>query len=414
MELNIENFFNIIEVIFLIPFLYELNQILLLELKKRHTINSKFKLNILFYYHLLFGLIYYLYAFSNPSDSKAYFRRSDNFEGNWGQLFGTETTFIDFISYPFIHFMGFSYEMMMLLFTWIGYWGFVFGFLFFKENIKEKVKVFKKVDLLTLILFFPNMHFWSASLGKGALIFFGLMLFAFSITKPAQRIIGLIVSSILIFAVRPHMFFLLCLGSLYGLYFGKNMISKRYKIFGGIAILACLILLQDKILGVVNLNNSNNLIADFIAFTSQRSEDLSTATSGVNMAGYSLPEKIFTFWFRPLFLDAPGFLGILVSIENFVYLLLFAKIFRLNFFKFWKNAPSHVKSSLMVFILTSFAMTFVMSNLGIMIRQKTMIMYFMFFVIYYFLAYEKSNEVKLRLEKFNLIASSRNTTLLKF
>lgn len=411
MGLNIENIFNIVEVIFLIPFLYELNQILLLKLKNRYTFLSNFKMNVLFFYHLLFGLVYYLYALSNPSDSKRYFRVPSESNKAWIDFFGTETTFIDFISYPFINFMGFSYEMMMLLFTWIGYWGFVFGFLFFKENITEKVKVFKKVDLLTLILFFPNMHFWSASLGKGALIFFGLMLFAFSITKPANRKSGLIISSILIFAIRPHMFLLLCIASLYGLYFGKNLISKRYKIIGGATILAGLLLLQNKILGVVNLNDSNNLIADFLAFTSQRSQDLSGATSGVNMAGYSLPEKIFTFWFRPLFLDAPGILGVLVSIENFIYLLLFAKIFRFNFFKFWKNAPSHVKSSLMVFILTSFAMTFVMSNLGIMIRQKTMIMYFMFFVIYYFLAYEKSNDMKLRLEKLNMAAS--NKSLLK-
>jgi hypothetical protein len=34
-------------------------------------------------------------------------------------------------------------------------------------------------------------------------------------------------------------------------------------------------------------------------------------------------------------------------------------------------------------------MTFVMSNLGIIMRQKTMAMYFGFFVIYYFLAEEQ-------------------------
>jgi len=406
MHLDIETILRILEGVFLIPFLYEVNQKILNRLESEYFFFSKRRMNILFFYHLLFGLIYYIYAHSNPSDSIAYYTRTQNFEGSWLQLFGTETTFINFVSYPFIRF-GFSYEMMMLLFTWIGYWGFVLGFLFFKENIKEKVLVFKKVDLLTLILFFPNMHFWSASLGKGSLIFFGLMLFAFSISKPGKRKFGLLISSLLVFAIRPHMFLLLCAGGLYGVYFGKNLISKRNKIIGGAVVLAGLALLQNQILGVVNLNGSNNLWADFLAFSSKRSEDLSSATSGVNMAGYSFPEKVFTFWFRPLFLDAPGFLGVIVSIENFIYLLLFGKILKLNFFKFWKNAPSHVKSCLMIFILTSFAMTFIMSNLGIMIRQKTMIMYFMFFVIYYFLAYEKSNEVKLELERLRITASHK-------
>jgi hypothetical protein len=48
-----------------------------------------------------------------------------------------------------------------------------------------------------------------------------------------------------------------------------------------------------------------------------------------------------------------------------------------------------VKVSAITFLLSSFAMTFVMSNLGIIMRQKTMVMYFGFFVIYYFLAQEK-------------------------
>ena len=407
MELNLSLFLNIFDALLLIPFLFEINQWVFGKFDKKYSFFSIKKLNILFFYHLLFGLIYYLYAISNPSDSIAYFNRVKDFDGSWMNLFGTGTTFIDFISFPFVHSLGFTYEMIMLLFTWIGYWGFVLGFLFFKENIPLKVKIFKRIDLLTLILFFPNMHFWSASLGKGALIFFGLMLFAFSLSKFSRRKTGLIISFIIVFAIRPHMFLLLCAGCLYGLYFGKNLISKRKKIVTGLTIMLGLILLMEKILAVVDLNLSMHMFNDFLDFSSQRSENLSNATSGIDMSNYSLPERIFTFWFRPLFIDAPGILGILVSVENLIYLILFTKIFRSNFFKFWKKAPTQVKSCLMIFILTSIAMTFIMSNLGIMIRQKTMIMYFLFFVIYYFLAYEKSDIIKLELENLSISAKKR-------
>ena len=67
----------------------------------------------------------------------------------------------------------------------------------------------------------------------------------------------------------------------------------------------------------------------------------------------------------------------------------------------------------MIFFLTSLAMTFIMSNLGIMIRQKTMIMYFMFFVIYYFLAYEKSEDLKFKLERLSLTAGNKPFGTLK-
>jgi uncharacterized membrane protein (Fun14 family) len=245
------------------------------------------------------------------------------------------------------------------------------------------------------------MHFWTASLGKGSLIFFGLMLFAYSITKAKTRILGLVLGSLLVFYIRPHIFFLLAVGTLIGFMTGKDKIAWKMKLTVCGVILAGLFLLQEQILAVVNLNNSQNLIADFIQFTSNRSEALGSAGSGVNMAGYSLPEKIFTFWFRPLFFDAPGILGVIVSIENAIYLLLFLKIFRLNFFKFIKNAPVNVKMSLVLFLMTSFAMTFVMSNLGIIIRQKSMIMYFLFFVIYYFLAHEKSRSIGLKFESLS-------------
>ena len=33
--------------------------------------------------------------------------------------------------------------MMMILFSWLGYVGFLFAYLFFKENIPVKIKVFK-------------------------------------------------------------------------------------------------------------------------------------------------------------------------------------------------------------------------------------------------------------------------------
>ena len=51
-------------------------------------------------------------------------------------------------------------------------------------------------------------------------------------------------------------------------------------------------------------------------------------------------------------------------------------------------------------------MTFVMSNLGIIMRQKSMVMYYLFFVIYYYLAQKKYNRI-LRLRRLKK-ARARN------
>ncbi len=389
MEVLTLHFINISKVILLLLILFFVNQHIFSKLQLRHFFFKKKLMNLLSLYHLAFGVIYYVYAIFNRSDSVRYYNVPQKVDKEWFDFLGTETTFINFMSYPFINYLGFSYEMMMLLFTWVGFMGFVYAYLFFKENIPLDVKVFKKVDLLTLILFLPNMHFWTASLGKGALIFLGLMLFGYSISKPKERVIALLVGSLLVFYIRPHIFLILSIGSLLGFLTGLGRFTWKHKSIAIGLCLLSLLLLQNSILSVVNLENSDDLVSDFLKFTSNRADSLSDSGSGLNMAGYSLPEKIFSFWFRPLFFDAPGILGIIVSIENLIYILLFLKIVNLDFFKFLKLAPANVKMSLALFLITSFAMTFVMSNLGIIIRQKSMIMYFIFFVIYYYLAHEK-------------------------
>src|SRR5690606_1240428 len=144
---------------------------------------------------------------------------------DWGDHFGTSTTFIDFLSYPFVNYLSFNYEMMMVLFAWMGYLGFLYAYLFFRENIPIKITVFKRFDLLTLILFFPNMHFWTASLGKGAPIFLGLMMFSYAIKFPKKRIFTLLIGSTLIYFIRPHVFLFVAVGTVLGYMSGKEKIA---------------------------------------------------------------------------------------------------------------------------------------------------------------------------------------------
>jgi len=386
---------------FLILVLFLISQGLFSSLAKKHAFFSKKLMNQLFGYHIVFLGIYYSYTIFNRSDSVMYYLRPQNEARSWSEFFGTSTTFIDFMAYPFINFLGFNYEMMMVLFAWMGYLGFVYAYLFFRENIPVKITVFKNFDLLTLILFFPNMHFWTASLGKGAPIFLGLMMFAYAIKSPKSRLVTLILGSLLIYYIRPHVFMFVAVGTVLGYMSGKEKISFGRKLFIYIALIGGLVLVQDTILGVAGLEGSEDLIEGFEDFSEDRSASLGTSGSGVSMASYPLPLKFFTFWFRPLFFDAPGILGLITSVENLMYLLLFFKILKRDFITFIKNSTVVVKMSLVVFLLSSFAMTFVMSNLGIIMRQKSMVMYFAFFVIYYYLAQKKYDKI-MRLKRLRL------------
>src|SRR5687768_7102852 len=91
-------------------------------LKNKYRFIDSRLMKQLFFFHLLLAVVYYLYALFNPSDSWAYFSRVNlDFRGEgWAAYYGTSTTFIEFIGYPFIKFFGFSYEATMALFAFFG------------------------------------------------------------------------------------------------------------------------------------------------------------------------------------------------------------------------------------------------------------------------------------------------------
>lgn len=371
------------------------NAIIHASMARKFPFYDKILLNKVFLYHLFFFVVYFAYASFNPSDSESYYLKALNFNGDVSVLFKSGTTFIVYMAYPLVQ-LGCSYFSVMLFFSWLGYLGFLYAYVFFRENISVTVKVFGRYDLLTLLLFLPNMHFWSASLGKGAVIFMGLMMVAYAVKSPAKRIVPLLIGAFFVYMVRSHMLLFVIVGVLFGVLFGKDQkIGKGAKFLLIVAGIGFLTFGLKTVLGVAQLEDSENLIEDFQQFSTTRSGKLSTSGSGVNMANYPLPFKLFTFWFRPLFVDSPGAIGLFSSFENLIYLLLFAKISNKRFWRFLIKAPYVVKMAALTFLLTSIALTFVMSNLGIIMRQKAQVMYFGFFVIYYFLAYEQEQKRKI-------------------
>src|SRR5690606_24115676 len=122
----------------LLIFLYALNQGIFASMVKRHAWFSKKLMNQLFGYHLLFFIIYYIYASFHPSDSVSYFYRAVDASLGWLDHFYTSSRFIFVLAYAVVSYFKFRYETMMLLFSWFGYLGFVYVYLFFRENIPIK------------------------------------------------------------------------------------------------------------------------------------------------------------------------------------------------------------------------------------------------------------------------------------
>ncbi|TKK65025.1 hypothetical protein FC093_21210 [Ilyomonas limi] len=371
----------------LLIILYALTQPLLKVFKSKYRWFDMDLMQKLFWYHVFFALVYYVTVMNSRSDSVSYFERPQYAYSSWWEAFQTGTLFIEFVGYPFINFFHFSYEMMMLLFSWMGFWGFVYFYIFFKENVKYK-HYYEGYDLIMLFMFLPNMHYWTASLGKGSIIFFGMGMATYGLSKLKGRKLALIAGLAIVYYVRPHIFLFMGIAILVGLFTGKQDVPKYQKWLVLIGAAVALTLMYNTIISFVGLD-SDNLVGSFDQFSSTRAYELSSANSGIDISNYPLIFKLFTFWYRPLFIDSPGFTGIVVSIENVFYLLLSYKLWEKGFLKFFKVSSSLVKMSAVLFIGTSLALGETLSNMGIIVRQKSMVMYYLLFIIITYLDYKK-------------------------
>lgn len=377
------------------------------NLKRKYTFIDAGFLKQLFFYHLLLALAYYGYVLANPSDSIAYYDKVVlNYRGDsWASFYGTSTTFIEFIGYPFIKFMAFSYEAVMALFAFFGFLGFIYFYIFFKENIRFK-HTFLGFDLLTFIFLLPNLHFWSSSFGKGSIIFLGLGLYFFGVSQISRRWIALVIGGLIIYHVRPHIMLVILISSGIGFMFTTKGVSMSLRAVFLIGVGIAFFFIYEDVFRLVGIDQEE-AVSESLNLT-HRATELTKATSGVDITSYSLPFQLFTFLYRPLFFDAPGILGLVVSFENVIYLLLTLKMFTLTGIKFLPTSNFLVKTAFFSFLTVSVALAQISGNLGLALRQKSQVMILFLFVIISFL-----DEQKLKAYRASMIARMRRANFAK-
>ncbi|RUA33969.1 MAG: hypothetical protein DSY77_07535 [Bacteroidetes bacterium] len=342
--------------------------------------------------------MYYIYSVFNRSDSHFYYEKVTNgFRGpNWFDFYGTSTTFIEWTGYPFINWFGFTYEAMMALFAFFGFLGFIYFFKFFRERIVFRNNLFG-FDLLHLFFLLPNLHFWSGSFGKGSFIFLGIGLLFYGLNNIPKRYWVLIIGALITYHIRPHILLVILASSLIGFTFSTKGLGWGVKFAMIIVATVALGFIYQDVLNLVGLE-TDTLFTEGLNMD-HRASELSKATSGLDITTMSLPLQVFTFLFRPLFFDAPGMLGIIVSFENvFLLGIALAFIFKGGILYIIKGDFA-VKTAFFSFITVSIALAQISGNLGIAIRQKSQVMILFLFVIIQLYDDKKKQAFKARIRK---------------
>jgi len=334
----------------------------------------------LYFYHLLVGLGFYLFIIKNGGDSTNYWfatydYRFYDFEDVWGKVAkGSATGYLLLINYIPAKVIGLSFFSGSILYTVIGFLGFIYFYALIKSQIPniyylKKTKVFG-VSIFPFMLFLPNLHFWSSGVGKDTLLFFCIALFFYSSIKASKSVFGLIISIGLSFVIRPHitLFMIMALGL--GVTFDGRLKSYQKVIITTVFAF----LFASAVNYVMNFVQLDSFDSETVGkYSDTRSSNLSNdrTSSSIDTSNYSYPLKVFTFLFRPLFFDANGILGLVASFENLFLLFFLIKILKNRFLKGFNASTYLVKASAFLFIMGALSFSLILGNLGIMLRQKT-------------------------------------------
>ena len=380
MTLLINCFVSILIVVYII---FEFTSILKIATTKKAT----FFLILVSILHFAAALAFVLLLEKFPNnDAEKYYNAAVE-SSNWIDLFSVRGFFVSFLIYPFVK-LKLSIEVLFLLFAAISYKGFLeyFKLMYFNRLINNKL-------FLGLFLLLPSLHFWTGFLGKEALLFL-LMVVLLKQLKLKIFNWSFIATFLLIFLIRPHMFFMLVAAFTLALLLEKGFskVLKRNILLVTTATFLVFIPIFFTYFLKINMFDLDAIQEMFLGLA-QHSEV--NGNSKIDLLNTSIFSRIAYLLFMPLpFLyDIKNLFQWMAAVENmyFIAVLLYA------IYYFIKNKVSFIRlrieqrfafiaSFLLIILFGSY-----LYNLGLGNRMRVMFLPYLFYVLITVINSEKNN-----------------------
>jgi hypothetical protein len=322
---------------------------------------------LLLLYHTGMSIFYYFWQAWPPLDTANYYGTAKEARSIFS-LSHVGRDYVSLIIYPFVKYTYLSFFSGFMLFNIIGFIGMIFFYITLKERMQGQDH---SLNLLNLIIFLPGINFWTAPIGKEAILFPAIMMILYALNNLHQRIFYFALGSLFLALIRPHVFFMIILSLLLPMFFwAKTKTIHKIIFFPLLFILmvpAYSLLLQRTELDTINLDTAQE-------FIEERGVNWGGG-SGVDIQNYNSVFKIFTYLYRPLFFDSRSIFMVLASCENLLYLLFTWQMVSFKFLKFIKEEKNlFVCFNLVFFLIGAVLMSHTEGNLGTAVRHKTMIM----------------------------------------
>jgi hypothetical protein len=321
---------------------------------KRHGIT-------LYVWHSLFCVIYILYSMDNPADSIRYFISSII----WDKPPKLGTSFVIFFNSFFTQGLGLSYGGSFFVYNILGSIGLIAFSAALREAFIGKSRTVRRA--ISFLPFLPGFSFWSTAIGKDSIAFLSVGLICWAAANPYRRFPAILICIVTLAAVRPHMagFLMIALALAFTLNNQGSLWIKLLIISLVLPAAASLVALSLRYVGLQEIHGIINYVETRQSYNTQ-------GGSSVDIANASVQMRLFIYLFRPIFFDAVGAFGLIVSFENLLFLglvigTLFGMIKRNSSLTRFQRVFFFIYVTLSWLVLANTT-----ANLGIAIRQKTM------------------------------------------
>lgn len=318
-------------------------------------------------YHLLFAYIAYDYVSINNGDAFNYWFTGQDLDAvHWVDFLKPGTDVVKFFTFPLVKYFHLPFWSGFFIFSLFGGFGILVMYRLMNE-IAGNSNVSK--ILIFFLLLLPNLHFWTSVIGKEAPVFVFLVIVLYEVYRKKYYSFLLIFSLLMIAVIRPHVAFVVMVSYVAGLLCTVNITArKKIILLGGFTFFTGIFTFM-----LTQLQDFSGGFQRIIRKYEAHINHFKTTDGYVPLDEYSLPYKIFTFYFRPFPFEKEGIFYQIISLENIVFLLLFGIVlfYSVKYFRVLKKELLFVFPLIML-LLFSVMYVYAYANYGIIMRTKIM------------------------------------------
>ena len=322
---------------------------------------------ILFVIHLVATFVFFAYVQTQGGDTELYYYDElDFYSRGFTVSTGGVIYFVQVLKGTF----GGSYLDYFMLFQSIGFCGIALLMRTFEE-IHLGLETEQQLLSLVLLLM-PSLQFWTGAIGKDAPLFFTACLSLWAVLNLRRRYIALAFALGLMLVVRPHIAFVAVIALSVALLFDRNL-SRWAR--AGLLIVA----LAAGAFAVATIQTALRLDltdADSISTFMESRDNISrTAAGGNTSVQGSFALRLFSLMLRPFFFDVEDVFGYVASVENAILLVIYATIFaRFGIILALFRRTLLVRYAIAFTIGTAVVLALAYYNVGLGLRQRTMVL----------------------------------------